>query len=159
MSDAYGSMILSHTSKVDLAILAKALNRFIWNMDCEPVKHLNDSLFVDGLVQYPTSYPKIKNIYDEDTENYIAPDNPQNFDDAEEGWTIEHGDMATLEVLVKTISPVLEDGELHIITSSINDSRTIATGYLIINANHTATRMAIIGGSQEECGYQVEHYP
>lgn len=159
MGDAYGTMIVSHTSKAEPEKLTKALNRFLWNSENEPVKYHDNRLYVDGPVQYPTSYPDHKKIYDETNDTYIDPDHPQ-FDQPLDGnCSFERGDGASLEDLVKTISPVLEEGEVHIITSSLFRDFTIATGYIIINSNHTATRMAIIGGTQQNCIYQAEHYP
>jgi hypothetical protein len=158
MGDSYGTMILSNQSKADTGVLLTKLNRYLWNSEFIPIEYSDGRFFVPGMVQYPSIFVRKKVILDDEGEPIDQSDprydEPLNLD-----WDLDLGDDVDLTDLIKDIGSILQDGELHIVTSCSYRDFSIRTYHLVIRSDQTGTLAAIEGSDEPgSCAFKIDQY-
>lgn len=136
MSETYGHIICVKNCTGKAREIVEALNRFIWNSDKELFQYEGDSIFIDSLVQYPSIFPQ-RMIYLDFNGQAVDVHDPSFDDLINPDWEIDVGDDIELEELVKTIAPVLGEGEIIISVNAREGDHSMSSGQLTIRSDMT----------------------
>jgi hypothetical protein len=158
MADEYGEIHFENNCSGDPEVIMDALNRYLWNTDQKPFMRTGGKIQIDGFVQYPTVHPD-KKIFVDDDENAIDTNAPGFKGVIDPTWNCEAGEEVELGDLVKSIAPLLGDGEITIsVSRSLRDTLRMM-GSLTIKSDMTATRHLMSVASSGRHTHQTDSFP